>query len=233
MIATRRCFVRALAACLLAGTAVAHENKSQTIPGWGVVTNPDGDCTVKAERGKLTVTVPEGTHDLNAKLGGMKAPRILKEVEGDFTVQVKVTGEFNPGDKPANEGTSAFNGAGLLLWQDEKNYLRLERNAWWIAAANQTACYPPLVEYYQDGEYQETNPQATIEEFFKGRSTWLKVQRQGNKVTASYSHDDDQWTVAKEITVTLAKKLQVGVAVVNTAAKPCTVEFAEFKLTTK
>jgi hypothetical protein len=148
-----------------------------------------------------------------------------KYVEGDFTAQVKVTGEFKPGEKAAAENTRPFNSAGLLLWQDEKNYIRLERNRWWVAEAGQYACYPPLIEQYKDGEYQGTNPQATPDEFFKGNSTWLRIERQGKKVTASLSHDGKEWTEAKEITVELPKKVQIGVAVVNTAANVLTVEF--------
>src|SRR5262245_21462329 len=140
-----------LALCLVPGGPTAPDQKPETVPGWGTATDPVGDCTFKADAGKLTVTVPAGTHDLNQALGGMKAPRVLRDVQGDFTVQVKVTGEFNPGDKPAAANTTAFNGAGLLVWQDEKNYLRLERNAFWVAQTGQNACLPPLIEYYRDG----------------------------------------------------------------------------------
>src|SRR5690348_11002745 len=121
MALTRRLLLGALATSLIVGGVIAQEKESQTIAGWGAVTDPDGDCTVKSEKGKLTVTVPEGTHDLNPRLGGMAAPRVLREVEGDFTVQVKVTGDFTPGDKAAADSTSSFNGAGLLVWQDAKN----------------------------------------------------------------------------------------------------------------
>jgi regulation of enolase protein 1 (concanavalin A-like superfamily) len=233
MVLTRRLLVGALAAYLIVGGVAAQEQKPQTIAGWGTVTDPDGDCAVKAEKGKLTVTVPEGTHDLNPNLGGMKAPRVLREVEGDFTALVKVTGDFTPGDKAASDNTSSFNGAGLLVWQDAKNYLRLERNAWWRPDLGKYGCYPPLVEYYKDGEYQNTNPDGTVEEFFKGRSTWLKVERQGDKLTASYSHDGKEWSVAKELTVNLARKVHLGVAATNTAAKPFAVEFEEFRVSTK
>jgi regulation of enolase protein 1 (concanavalin A-like superfamily) len=228
-----RVLLAVLAAGLLAAGAAADDKKPQTIPDWGTVTDPEGDCTIKADGQKLRITIPEGTHDLNQKIGGMKAPRVLQEVAGDFTVQVKVTGDFNPGDKAAAENASPFVSGGLLVWQDEKNYLRVERNAWWIAAAGKTGCFPPLVEYYRDGEYQETNPDGTLDDFFKGRSTWLRIERRGEKATVSYSHDGKEWTVVKEITTGFPDKVQVGVAAINTAAKPLTVEFEEFKLTKK
>jgi regulation of enolase protein 1 (concanavalin A-like superfamily) len=233
MILSRRVLFGTLAACLIAGGAAFQDRKPQTIQGWGTVTDPDGDCTVKQDKGKLTVAVPGGTHDLNQAVGGMKAPRVLQEVEGDFTAQVKVTGDFKPGEKAADANTRPFNSAGLLLWQDDKNYIRLERNIWWAAEEGKYACFPPLFEQYRDGEYQETNPAATLDEFFTGRSTWLKLQRRGDKVVASYSHDGKDWTEAKEITAELPNTVHVGVAVVNTSTEPCAVEFEELKIAKK
>src|SRR5260370_32510067 len=95
----RQVLIGTLAACLLAVCLAAQDKKPRTIEGWGTVTDPADDCTLKHEKKKLTVTVPGGTHDLNQAIGGMKAPRVLQEVEGDFTAQVKVTGDFKPGEK--------------------------------------------------------------------------------------------------------------------------------------
>ena len=232
MTARFRLIALAVAVCLVAAAALARDAKPRTIRGWGTVTDPDGDCTVKTGKDKLTITVPGGTHDLNAAVG-MSSPRVLKEIEGDFTIQVKVTGDFDPGDKAGNARATPFNGAGLLVWQDAKNYIRMERNRYWVAGQGKYACYPPLLEYFKDGQYQNTDPDPTLDEFFKGKSTWLKLQRRGDKVTASYSHDGQEWTEVKEIDAELAKKLKVGVAVVNTSAKSFAAEFAERKLTTK
>ena len=181
---------------------------------------------MKGEEGRLTIEVPGGTHDLNAVVG-MSAPRVLKEVEGDFVVQVKVTGDFKPGEQSASPNTSSFNGAGLLIWQDSKNYVRLERNAWWVPGEGKYFCYPPLFEHFRDGQYQNTDPDGTTDDFFKGRSTWLKLERREGKVIASYSHDGKEWTEVKQIVVELPQKVQVGVAAVNTSRKPLAVTFEE------
>jgi regulation of enolase protein 1 (concanavalin A-like superfamily) len=232
MVSLHRSLLGILAVCLIVGGAVSREGKPQTIKGWGTATDPSGDCSIKEAKGKLTVKVPGGTRDLNPRTG-LQAPRVLKSVQGDFIVEVKVSGDFQPGEKAADPRTSPFNGAGLLVWQDEKDFLRLERNRWYAAAAEKYACYPPLLEYYKDGEYQGTNPDGTLEEFFKGRSTWLRLARKGSKMVASYSHDGKEWTEVKEITVDLADKVEVGVAAINTAEEAFTVVFEELKVSTK
>jgi regulation of enolase protein 1 (concanavalin A-like superfamily) len=223
-------FVSAILAVVLVGAAAAaQDQKPLSIEGWGEITFTAGDCSVNLEAGRLTIDVPGGTYDLNPTLGGMKAPRVLKEVEGDFIVQVKVTGDFKPGEQSASPNTSSFNSGGLLIWQDAKNYIRLERNAWRLAEGGY-ACYPPLFEYWRDGEYQNTSPDSTTEEFFKGRSTWLKLERREGKVIGSYSHDGKSWTEVKQLDAALPRKVKVGVAVVNTSSKPLTVMFEEFSV---
>ena len=228
----RRLLLLAAAVCLIVVVGYLTAQKTKTIHGWGTLIDPESDCTTKEEAGKLTITVPGGTHDLNMALGGMKAPRIVREVDGDFTAQVKVSGEFQPGDQPADPKTAALNAAGLLLWQDEKNYLRLERNGWWSTEDKTTACYAPLIEYYLGGDYQGTRPKVDSAEFFKGRSTWLKLERRGDKVTAFYSHDGQDWTMAEEIMVEFPRRILAGVDAVNTSKNPFTVEFEEFRVVT-
>lgn len=223
----------ALLACSLATCVNGQEENAQTIEGWGTITDLLGDCAVKADRQKLSVRVPGGTHDLNRDVGGLSAPRILQSVDGDFVIEVKVTSDFEPGRESAAAQTRPFNSAGLLVWQDEKNYIRLERNRWWAEEGNDYACYPPLIEHFRDGVFQESNPRPTWASFFEGKSTWLRLEREGEVVTASCSQDGEKWTRAKRLKTDLAKQLQVGVMVVNTSTKELAVEFDGLKITSK
>src|SRR5260370_12664347 len=213
---------------IIVGFLTAQRPKS--VRGWGTLIDLDNDCTVKEEGAKLTITVPGGTHDLNMSLGGMNAPRILREVDGDFTVQVKVSGEFDPGDEAAKDDLAPFNSAGLLLWQDEKNYLRLERNCWWSIKDQTTPCYAPLIEYYIDGQNRGPKAKLEPEGFFQSPSTRLKLERRDDKVTAFYSHGRPDWTEAKEISGEFPPKIQVGVAAANTSKTQATVGVDEFRL---
>src|SRR5438105_10834253 len=109
----------------LAAAPVAQEGLS--VPGIGSAIDPAGDCKFAFRDGKLTITLPGTDHGLSVEQNRMGSPRVLQEVAGDFIVQVKVCGEFPQGATSLIETRRAFYGAGLLLWQDEGTYLRLER----------------------------------------------------------------------------------------------------------
>lgn len=217
-----------ISACLSLAPTFSQTKKSPNLKGWGDVTDPDGDCKIQIKKSKLLITVPGTLHDLNPRNNKINAPFVLQEVEGDFSVQVKISGDFQPGEKSTAPNSPPFNGADLLLWQDDKNYLRLERNIWFASDSKYT-CHPPLFEQCQNGEYTNHNPTTTTESFFK-RSTYLCFERRGDKITAALSHDGKSWSIVKEIIAAYSTKVRVGVAAINTSAKPFTVEFAEFKL---
>jgi hypothetical protein len=191
--------------------------------GWGTVTDPEGDCTVVSQGGRLTITVPNTPHDLNP-VAGMSAPRVLQEVKGDFVVTVKVTGEFEP--------VLGFNGAGLLVWADSRNYVRLERNRYTVPGQAGYFCYPPLYEYYKNGVYQNTDP-LPVPDDFRGSSLWLRLERRGSRLACEYSFDGREWRQGYAIAVDLPERVQVGVAAVNTSQKPFTVTFEEFSVAEK
>lgn len=228
MILKLQLLLAAVAVGLVAGPAVSQEKKPRKIEGWGTVTDPDADCTVKRDKTKLTVTVPATNHNLHP-VRGMNAPRVLREVEGDFTAMVKVTGTFKPGDKGTGLSPTPWNSAGLLLWDGDMNYLRLERTALW-GKNQELLCFAPGFEYWKDGKVKVYNQRIESADFFKGNSTWLKLERQGDNVTAHYSHDGKEWTEAKQAAVEFPRKVQIGVAAVNSSDAPFTVEFEDFKV---
>ena len=81
------------------------------------------------EAGKLTIAVPGTLHDLGAEVGKLNAPAVLGDVNGDFVATVKVGGKIEPRGECTRPGGFPYQGAGLLLWNDPGNYVRLERAA--------------------------------------------------------------------------------------------------------
>jgi len=115
------------------------------------------------------------------------------------------------------EGRWAFNGSGLLIWGDDKNYIRLERarmhipNGAWRCWAN----WELRQNAKASGGWNGNN--ATLLE--EAKTVTLRVVRKGDTFTGSYRLDGGAWQELAPMHVPLGKKLQVGVvALQNTAA---------------
>ena len=59
---------------------------------WGKIIDPEGDCKLTFEADKLDCSIPGKDHALSSEVHRTTAPRVLQEVTGDFSVQVKVSG---------------------------------------------------------------------------------------------------------------------------------------------
>jgi len=222
------CLAVTTLACLeLIPLLIAVDKKPLEIEGWGTVIDPDGDCTIKGDNGKISITVPGTAHNLHPTRA-MNAPRVLRQIEGDFVVTVKVTCALTPGKKVVGVGATAGNYAGLLLWANESEYIRLERNARW--GGDKLISFTPGCEYWKEKKqaYLNTRGPGTTAEFFKTDSTWFRMERKGSSVTAYFSHDGKEWSVCKILATALPVKVLVGVAAINSSDSPFSTEFSEF-----
>jgi regulation of enolase protein 1 (concanavalin A-like superfamily) len=208
-----------LGVVLVANSSSAGETEPQLIKGWGQIEDPDGDCTISAKEGQVTFSLPGTTHDLWP--GGdrkVNAPRILQDVEGDFTVQVKVASSVKPENGFFRAGT-------LLIWQDDKTFIRLDS-----ACADRGGstfdfyCYLHVFKNEERLVNEHLRP-------LKDQPTDLRLERRDAKIVASFSQDGGKtWTSFRENTLELPRKLKVGVAAVNGTKSPFTVTLADFKV---
>ena len=139
-------------------------------PGWQWI-DPQGDSvkTLDALHGGLRITVT-GPHDLYWETG-FEAPRLLREADGDFTLETRVS------------GPDAWCG-GLLVWKDQQNYVRLDRGNHFVNEVSFQAS--------DHGHYIRA-----AAEFLAGSPVWLRLQRRGPVFTASYSFDGRDWRSLK------------------------------------
>jgi len=196
-----------------------------TPPGWGTPLDPDGDCKLTFDKDKLTITVPASDHALCVEFGRMNAPRVLRDVEGDFQVQVRVSGAFPDGAQSVVKDRNAFHGAGLLLWQDEKTYVRLERAN--LTIDRKKTSYVSF-ELRRDGRSERFRD--VTEMPLTGEPVYLRLERRGDTVLAAGSKDDVHWTYLAPLKMKLPQKVRVGVLAGQNTSKGFTAEFSDFKL---
>jgi regulation of enolase protein 1 (concanavalin A-like superfamily) len=206
---------------LQAGPASPH-----ILKGWGEAIDPDGDCSIDLENGRLTIKVPQVPgkgHGLEAEYKTLNAPRVLRDIEGDFIADLKVEGTFRPLGGSAKPNSFPFVGAGLLLWSDAGNYIRLERAA--IVRQDQLLSYALFEERTNSRPVPPGGGLAVPD-----GPTVLRLERKGSQITASVSADGTQWRAFPPRTVQFPAKLKLGVAAISSSGEPFTVTLANFRV---
>ena len=191
--------------------------------------DPDGDCQFRAEQGKLTISLPKSTHhDLTVERGKMNAPRLLRDVEGDFTAVVRVSGTFRPTTTSSTDQRKPFVGAGLVLMNGDQTYIRLERASMY---SDDKRYWYANWELREDGEWKLAGD-AETKPLDEDKPVYLRMQRKGDKIYGAVSYDGKEWSELEPLEVKLPAKLKIGVSGGGTSTEPFKPHFDHFRLTT-
>jgi S1-C subfamily serine protease len=203
------------------------EYTGKLVKGWGQAIDPDKDCRFVFDDKRFTLEIPGKHHDMDFDGGQTNAPRVMQEVEGDFSVTVKVTGDYKLGPKCTNpKSPSRFISGGMLLWSDSNNHIRLER-----CMFNESGTYTTLGAIFEEREGGYAG--AMHSEWFALNDCYLRAERKGNKIMAATSTDGRNWKDLKPIDVLWPKKIKIGLHALSSSSTPFKVEFTEFNLTKK
>jgi hypothetical protein len=107
-----------LTALLLACAASAAPAPPPFVSRWGHPIDPDKDCKIMRDGGVLTIEMPGGDHDYDTARERLNAPRLVREFEGDFEIQVRIRIDSIPSAKSnaknADENDLAGVGVGFV-----------------------------------------------------------------------------------------------------------------------
>jgi regulation of enolase protein 1 (concanavalin A-like superfamily) len=212
-------------AILAISPAFSQEKQPPPLNGWGIAVDPDRDCRIGLEGEKLTITVPPKRHDLSIEVGNVNAPRVLQNIKGDFIAQIKISGKVRHTGNPTSEHFLAYHGAGLLLWQDERTYIRLERAS--VVQEKAGAVHYANFELRQNGKRVDVENTAIR---ISDQDAYLRLERRGDRVFGSVSTDGVRWMSFDPYVVNLHAELRLGVAAINTSTAPYKAEFDEFEV---
>jgi regulation of enolase protein 1 (concanavalin A-like superfamily) len=220
----RRTYLLPLCICVFALNIQADDNPTKHVPGWGELSNPDGDCEISVTKDNVKIAVPGKAHDFAADLQRWNSPHILTPVKGDLIVDVKVSGTLKPGPASTIPGRRPYHGAGLLLVKDRDNYVSLHRGV--VHFGNDVRHYANF-ELRKDGELAISRFELGIDD----QDTHLRVERRGDKFYALASHDGIQWKAYDEpITVNFPAELRIGVVAVSSSDQPFVCSFEGFSV---
>jgi regulation of enolase protein 1 (concanavalin A-like superfamily) len=161
-------------------------------------TDPNSDVTRQTgtHPGFLRLIVPDG-NDLDENTN-YDAPRLLVARDGDFTIETRI--EFDPQEH--------YQGAGLLIWQDEDTFLRFEFGYGGMggAAKNVVFVAQEISALSYIGSVDLPDTQTSIE---------LRLERVGYVFTASYKDADGNWQPVGYKYFTLSSTVSVGIVQIN------------------
>ena len=187
---------------------------------WGDLIDPDKDCKVEDKGSSLEIAIPGTHHDLNADNDKLNAPRVVREVTGDFTISAKVAGAWKPGAKSTNPKAVPYIGAGILVWQDSENYIFLGR-----AAINRKG---KVSEFAAFEEREWGTRGALNNRGLDAGDVYLKVERRNNRILGYTSKDGKTWSRLESMEPSYPSTLKVGLYAINGAADPMSVQFQNF-----
>jgi regulation of enolase protein 1 (concanavalin A-like superfamily) len=176
------------------------------VTGWDMPVDPIGDCRFDKKGDKLTISVP-------GRAGRTTAPRMLREIEGDFDVTVRVTGAF------AQKGREA----GVLI-TDGTNDLRFGRGS----DQNNS-----LIVAVSVRNRSGVSASSVVGDNLK--PVYIRVERRKNVLTVKHRTDRQEWSLPFEghsaWVAPLPGKLKVGVFAESMAPGVFEPVFDQFELT--
>jgi regulation of enolase protein 1 (concanavalin A-like superfamily) len=209
-------------------------------PGWDSPVDPDKDCRFTKRPGSLTIEIPGKPHDFEYQKR-TNAPRLLRDVRGDFRLEVRVSARWRP-SRDAHEAASLV----VFGGDDERNVLQVEVGR--EHEEGRPRMYTRTVHRYQktirNGEAASLVSGASSGRQEEGSdgyplargasAAYLRLEREGDRWRACFSSDGEKWsshTITVKDSLTLPATVKVGVMACSTSKGRLQVTFDQFKLT--
>jgi serine/threonine-protein kinase len=192
---------------------------------WGDAFDPQGDCRFEEGPGRFIIRVPAGSHELfPGQNNNFDAPRLLRaaDPDGDFSAVVKVQPFELRGEALLGVEKSPYQGAGLLVWHDSKNFIR-------FLIARTNALDPGPIEHTFMFEGGNTKIERITP--LGGRQCYLNLERQGRSFRIRWGTDGKQWgNFATLPEVDYPRKLRVGLVALNISTQEFAPQFEEYRV---
>jgi regulation of enolase protein 1 (concanavalin A-like superfamily) len=195
------------------GKPVFSDEFSQAQDSRWVWTDPSDDAALSltARSGFLRLTVPDG-NDL-AGFNNYDAPRLLIPRKGNFTIETLV--EFDPQED--------YQGAGILVWQNEHDFLRLEFGFGGLGGGEKSLSFLEQ----RDGELGLVDKLELPDGL---KRIELRLKREGDQFSAWCRQAGGDWQEAGSTQLDLASTVEVGITQVVASPSEISADFDYFRL---
>jgi regulation of enolase protein 1 (concanavalin A-like superfamily) len=191
---------------------------------YGVTVDPEEVCKFESKDGSLRITLPNYPRLLSPWSKVFNAPRVWREVTGDFTVALRVSFPIRPMIPPKHQNvTQSRASGGLVVWADDDDFVTVTRDEretdgepaeFFRAEANCGGRARGYAEYRAPAEFG-----------------YLQLQRKGKEVTSHFSSDGKKWKPLFTFEAGWSDAVKVGVVAENSYNAEFTATFTEYTLT--
>jgi regulation of enolase protein 1 (concanavalin A-like superfamily) len=219
----RSLLLLAIAPLVLSAAPVPKRNDAARLKEiYGTWDDPDKDCAFAFKGDKLGISLPAAWHVLWPSLRGStnNAPRVLREVEGDFTAVVRVT---FPVPKQVPQEFWPFCSGGLVAWESDKRFMILRRSGGDVNGESEA------IFLHHNTNDRVGMTVAPVGE--RGESAYLRLKREGKKIVPSWTRDGKSWKRVSAYDCVWADKIKVGIIAENTLGTPVEITFDQYSLT--
>ena len=115
-----------------------------------------------------------------------------------------------------------YHGAGLIVWKDDRNYLRLERAVGMINGRT-----TPYLNYELRKDGRLTHSQGIP---IKDHPLYLKIRRAGGEIQAWRSPDGSRWSELPSLRFPTDDRVMVGVVAINSSHHPLRAELEQLRI---
>lgn len=155
--------------------------------------DPNADASYNISGNTIIIRAPNG-NDLWPAYN-FDAPRLTKQVTGDFNLQVRVNSQW----------VNDYNGAGLVVNVSKTSVLRFERG-WQPTKDGHVIVMFGFIDGKVTGEKRLA---------FSATDLYLKLERRGNDFTGYASTNGQQWQKVGMLTLNFPNTVSTGLALVN------------------
>lgn len=213
-----------LTTSVLAAAPVPKDETGRIARVYGAVHDPDKGAEFRNAGDTLHVSVPVGPRLLVPAHQVLNAPRVWREVKGNFTVTVKVSFHVRSKVPAVHEDAFASRaGGGLVVWRDDAHALTLTRE--------ERASDGTPDEYFRSECHTKGSVSGSADATAPGKSGYLRVLRWEKGLVCSYSLDGKKWKPLGSYVAEWGETLKVGVVAENGFKGPFEVAFDEYTLT--
>jgi regulation of enolase protein 1 (concanavalin A-like superfamily) len=159
----------------------------------------------------------------------------LREVEGDFTLVVRIKADFHATVKPTG-GAVSYSCAGVVIEADDKWQSRVRYEA---GVSRESGKWRDYVRHSSRALRHKGGGSVTFNDAYAAwplkrglPEVYLRIQRRGRMVPGEVSPDGKTWSKLLPASLFLPAKVKIGLFACSTSGKPLKANFDEFRLTT-